>query len=91
MLATNVAETSLTIPGVRFVIDSGLARISRYSPRAKLQRLPIEPISHASADQRKGRCGREGEGICIRLYAEDDFAERPSTPSRRSCAPISRA
>jgi ATP-dependent helicase HrpA len=77
ILATNVAETSLTIPGVRFVIDSGLARISRYSPRAKLQRLPIEPISRASADQRKGRCGREGEGICIRLYAETEFAARP--------------
>ena len=77
ILATNVAETSLTIPGVRFVIDSGLARISRYSPRAKLQRLPIEPVSRASADQRKGRCGREGEGICIRLYSETDFAERP--------------
>ena len=77
ILATNVAETSLTIPGVRFVIDSGLARMSRYSPRAKLQRLPIEAISRASADQRKGRCGREGEGICIRLYSETDFAERP--------------
>jgi ATP-dependent helicase HrpA len=77
ILATNVAETSLTIPGVRFVIDSGLARVSRYSPRAKLQRLPIEPVSRASADQRKGRCGREGEGICIRLYAETDYAERP--------------
>ena len=77
ILATNVAETSLTIPGVRFVIDSGVARISRYSPRAKLQRLPIERVSRASADQRKGRCGREGEGICIRLYSETDFAERP--------------
>ncbi len=77
ILATNVAETSLTIPGVRFVVDSGLARISRYSPRAKLQRLPIEPVSRASADQRKGRCGREGEGICVRLYAEEDFAARP--------------
>jgi ATP-dependent helicase HrpA len=77
VLATNVAETSLTIPGVRFVIDAGLARISRYSPRAKFQRLPIEPISQASADQRRGRCGREGEGICIRLYAEDDYLQRP--------------
>ncbi len=77
VLATNVAETSLTIPGVRFVIDAGLARISRYSPRAKFQRLPIEPVSQASADQRRGRCGREGEGICIRLYAEDDFVARP--------------
>ena len=77
VLATNVAETSLTIPGVRFVIDAGLARISRYSPRAKFQRLPIEPVSQASADQRRGRCGREGEGICIRLYAEDDYLARP--------------
>jgi ATP-dependent helicase HrpA len=77
VLATNVAETSLTIPGVRFVVDAGLARISRYSPRAKFQRLPIEPVSRASAEQRKGRCGRVGEGICIRLYAEDDFASRP--------------
>jgi len=77
VLATNVAETSLTIPGVRFVVDAGLARISRYSPRAKFQRLPIEPVSRASAEQRKGRCGRVGEGICIRLYAEDDFAARP--------------
>jgi len=77
VLATNVAETSLTIPGVRFVIDAGLARVSRYSPRAKFQRLPIEPVSQASADQRRGRCGREGEGICLRLYAEDDYLARP--------------
>jgi len=77
VLATNVAETSLTIPGVRFVVDAGLARISRYSPRAKFQRLPIEPVAQASAEQRTGRCGREGEGICIRLYAEEDFAARP--------------
>ncbi|MGB5101902.1 MAG: ATP-dependent RNA helicase HrpA [Steroidobacteraceae bacterium] len=77
VLATNVAETSLTIPGVRFVVDSGLARVSRYSPRAKFQRLPIEPVSRASADQRKGRCGRVGEGICVRLYSEDDLASRP--------------
>jgi ATP-dependent helicase HrpA len=77
VLATNVAETSLTIPAVRFVVDSGLARISRYSPRAKFQRLPIEPVSRASAEQRKGRCGRVGEGICIRLYGEDDFEARP--------------
>ena len=77
VLATNVAETSLTIPGVRFVVDAGLARISRYSPRAKFQRLPIEPVSRASAEQRKGRCGRVGEGICIRLYSEEDFASRP--------------
>jgi len=77
VLATNVAETSLTIPGVRFVVDAGLARISRYSPRAKFQRLPIEPVSRASAEQRTGRCGRVGEGICIRLYPEEDFASRP--------------
>ena len=77
VLATNVAETSLTIPGVRFVVDSGLARISRYSPRTKFQRLPVEAVSQASADQRAGRCGRVGEGICIRLYAEDDYAARP--------------
>ncbi|HEY2399775.1 MAG TPA: ATP-dependent RNA helicase HrpA, partial [Steroidobacteraceae bacterium] len=73
VLSTNVAETSLTVPGIRFVIDSGLARISRYSVRGKVQRLPIERISKASADQRKGRCGREAEGICIRLYSEDEF------------------
>jgi ATP-dependent helicase HrpA len=78
ILATNVAETSLTVPGLRFVIDTGLARISRYSPRAKFQRLPVEPVSQASAEQRKGRCGREGEGICIRLYSEEDFASRPA-------------
>jgi ATP-dependent RNA helicase HrpA len=76
VLATNVAETSLTVPGIRFVIDSGLARISRYSVRGKVQRLPIERISKASADQRKGRCGREAEGICIRLYSEHDFTAR---------------
>src|SRR3984957_11058590 len=76
VLATNVAETSLTVPGIRFVIDSGLARISRYSVRGKVQRLPIERVSKASADQRKGRCGREAEGICIRLYFEEDFTLR---------------
>lgn len=77
VLATNVAETSLTVPGIRYVIDSGTARISRYSYRAKVQRLPIEAISQASANQRKGRCGRIDEGICIRLYSEDDFLSRP--------------
>src|SRR4051812_36427619 len=77
VLATNVAETSLTVPGIRYVVDPGTARISRYSARLKVQRLPIEPISQASADQRKGRCGRTADGICIRLYSEDDFAERP--------------
>jgi len=76
VLSTNVAETSLTVPGIRFVIDSGLARISRYSVRGKVQRLPIERISKASADQRKGRCGREAPGICLRLYSEEDFALR---------------
>jgi ATP-dependent helicase HrpA len=76
VLATNVAETSLTVPGIRYVIDSGLARISRYSTRAKVQRLPIERISRASADQRKGRCGREAEGMCVRLYSEEDFGLR---------------
>ena len=76
VLATNVAETSLTVPGIRSVIDSGLARISRYSPRSRLQRLPIEPISRASADQRKGRCGRLGPGLCVRLFTETDFEKR---------------
>ncbi|MDX8384256.1 MAG: ATP-dependent RNA helicase HrpA [Ghiorsea sp.] len=77
VLATNVAETSLTVPGIRFVIDTGLARISRYSIRNKVQRLPIEPISQASANQRSGRCGRVAAGLCFRLYAEDDFNSRP--------------
>ncbi|HWJ36409.1 MAG TPA: ATP-dependent RNA helicase HrpA [Steroidobacteraceae bacterium] len=77
VLATNVAETSITVPGIRAVIDSGLARVSRYSPRNRLQRLPIEPVSRASADQRKGRCGRLGPGICVRLYSEADFEARP--------------
>ncbi len=77
VLATNIAETSLTVPGIRYVVDPGTARISRYSHRTKVQRLPIEPISRASADQRKGRCGRTSDGICIRLYSEADFASRP--------------
>ena len=77
VLATNIAETSLTVPGIRYVVDTGLARISRYSQRLGVQRLPIEPISQASANQRKGRCGRTSDGICIRLYSEDDFAGRP--------------
>ncbi|WP_282793724.1 ATP-dependent RNA helicase HrpA [Streptomyces sp. CC224B] len=77
VLATNVAETSLTVPGIKYVIDPGTARISRYSHRTKVQRLPIEPISQASANQRKGRCGRTSDGICIRLYSEDDFTSRP--------------
>ena len=78
VLATNVAETSITVPGIRYVIDPGFARISRYSYRTKVQRLPIEPISQASANQRKGRCGRVAEGICIRLYSEEDFNNRPA-------------
>jgi ATP-dependent helicase HrpA len=77
VLATNVAETSLTVPGIKYVIDPGTARISRYSHRTKVQRLPIEPISQASAEQRKGRCGRLSAGICVRLYAEDDLRSRP--------------
>ena len=77
VLATNVAETSLTVPGIRYVIDPGFARISRFSQRLKVQRLPIEPISQASASQRAGRCGRVADGICIRLYSEEDHASRP--------------
>jgi ATP-dependent helicase HrpA len=77
VLATNVAETSLTVPGIRYVVDPGTARISRYNRRTKVQRLPIEPVSQASANQRAGRCGRVAPGICIRLYAEEDFAGRP--------------
>lgn len=78
VLATNVAETSLTVPGIRYVIDPGVARISRYSYRSKVQRLPVEPISQASANQRAGRCGRLQAGICIRLYSEEDFSQRPA-------------
>ncbi|MGV9405952.1 ATP-dependent RNA helicase HrpA [Streptomyces sp. NPDC003667] len=77
VLATNVAETSLTVPGIKYVIDPGFARISRYSHRTKVQRLPIEPVSQASANQRKGRCGRTSDGICVRLYSEEDFLARP--------------
>jgi len=77
VLATNVAETSLTVPGIRYVVDAGTARISRYSQRTKVQRLPIEPISQASASQRAGRCGRVADGICIRLYSQEDFEARP--------------
>ena len=78
VIATNIAETSLTIPGIRYVIDAGLARISRYNPRTRTKRLPIEPVSQSSANQRKGRAGRVQEGVCIRLYAEDDFNSRPA-------------
>ncbi|MEZ5567966.1 MAG: ATP-dependent RNA helicase HrpA [Halioglobus sp.] len=77
VLATNVAETSLTVPGIRYVIDPGMARLSRYSHRSRLQRLPVEPVSQASADQRRGRCGREAPGVCLRLYSEDDYNARP--------------
>src|SRR3954470_17486271 len=77
VLATNVAETSLTVPGIRYVVDAGVARISRYSVRTKVQRLPIEPVSQASANQRSGRCGRVEAGVCIRLYSEEDFESRP--------------
>ena len=77
VLATNVAETSLTVPGIRYVVDTGVARISRYSVRTKVQRLPVEPISQASANQRSGRCGRVEAGIAIRLYSEEDFESRP--------------
>ncbi len=77
VLATNVAETSLTVPGIRYVVDTGVARISRYSVRTKVQRLPIEAISQASANQRSGRCGRVAAGIAIRLYSEEDFEARP--------------
>lgn len=77
VLATNVAETSLTVPGIRYVVDPGFARVSRYSPRTRVQRLPVEKVSQASANQRAGRCGRVAPGVCIRLYSEEDFAARP--------------
>ncbi|MFZ5497333.1 MAG: ATP-dependent RNA helicase HrpA [Verrucomicrobiota bacterium] len=77
VLATNIAETSLTIPGIRFVVDTGLARISRYAPQSRTRRLPVEPVSQSSADQRKGRCGRVSDGVCIRLYSEQDYLGRP--------------
>lgn len=85
VLATNVAESSLTVPGVRGVVDTGTARVSRYSPRSKVQRLPIEAVSQAAADQRKGRCGRVGPGVCVRLYDEDDYQarDRYTTPEIR--------
>lgn len=85
VLATNVAESSLTVPGIKYVVDTGTARISRYSPRSKVQRLPIEAISQASANQRAGRCGRVGPGLCLRLYSEDDFSTRDAftTPEIR--------
>jgi ATP-dependent helicase HrpA len=76
VVATNVAETSITVPGIRFVVDSGLARISVYNPRARTSKLPVRPVSRASADQRKGRCGRTGPGICVRLYSEEEYLGR---------------
>jgi ATP-dependent helicase HrpA len=92
VLATNVAESSLTVPGIRYVIDPGTARISRYSARSKFQRLPIEPIAQSSADQRKGRCGRVGPGICLRLYSEQDYLSRerftPPEVQRTSLASV---
>ena len=92
VLATNVAESSLTVPGIRYVVDPGTARISRYSARSKMQRLPIEPISQASANQRSGRCGRMGPGLCIRLYSETDFLARerftPPEVQRTSLASV---
>jgi ATP-dependent helicase HrpA len=87
IVATNVAETSITIPGIRYVVDTGLARISQYVPRSRTTSLPVVPISRSSADQRKGRCGRVENGVCIRLYPEEDYLNRPLLPSRRSCAP----
>jgi len=77
VVATNIAETSLTIPGIRFVIDTGLARISRYVPQSRTRRLPVEAVAQSSADQRKGRCGRVSDGVCIRLYSEQDYLDRP--------------
>ncbi|HET7535071.1 MAG TPA: ATP-dependent RNA helicase HrpA, partial [Candidatus Didemnitutus sp.] len=77
VVATNIAETSLTIPGIRFVIDPGLARVSRYVPQSRTRRLPVEPVAQSSADQRKGRCGRVSDGVCIRLYSEQDYLDRP--------------
>ncbi len=90
VLSTNVAETSITVPGIRAVIDSGLARISRYSPRSRLQRLPIEPVSRASADQRKGRCGRIGAGLCLRLYSQAGLRGAPGVHRARDPAHQSR-
>lgn len=83
MLATNIAETSLTVPGIRYVVDTGLARVKRYSYRNKVEQLQIEPISQAAAKQRAGRCGRVANGICIRLYDEKDFEKRPELRIRK--------
>jgi ATP-dependent helicase HrpA len=86
VLATNVAETSLTVPGIRYVIDAGTARVKRYSFRSKVEQLLVEPVSQAAANQRAGRCGRVADGICIRLYDEKDLAAGRDLPTRRSCA-----
>ena len=87
VLATNVAETSLTVPGIRYVIDAGTARVKRYSYRSKVEQLLVEPISQAAANQRAGRCGRVADGICIRLYDESRLRQpRRASPTRRSCA-----
>ena len=77
IVATNIAETSITIPGIRYVVDTGLARISQYTPRSRITSLPVVPISQSSADQRKGRCGRMENGVCIRLFSEEDYRLRP--------------
>ena len=86
VLATNVAETSLTVPSIRYVIDPGVARISRYSNKTKVQRLPIEPISQASANQRSGRCGRVADGVAIRLYSQTDYEGASHTRNPKFCA-----
>ena len=83
ILTTNIAETSLTVPGIKYVIDAGLARIVRYNPRLKIEQLLIEKISQASANQRSGRCGRIAPGVCIRLYDEEDFDLRPTLPIQK--------
>ena len=90
VLATNVAETSLTVPRIRFVVDTGLARISRYSYRTKVQRLPVEPVSRASAEQRRGRCGRIGPGTCVRLYSRRTSRAGRDSPRPRSGGRTSR-
>jgi ATP-dependent helicase HrpA len=86
VIATNVAETSITIPRIRYVVDTGLARISRYNPRTRTKRLPVEAVSQSSANQRAGRAGRVQDGICIRLYSQEDFEKRDASPCRKSSA-----
>ena len=89
ILSTNIAETSLTVPGIRYVVDAGLARISRYSPHSRTQRLPVEPVAQSSANQRSGRCGRVSNGVCYRLYSEEDYKARPRFTRPRSTVPTS--